>query len=97
MKHTFEAAGQKLTLSIGTYNFPPSIAILVYDQKGELYSDLSTNITSPFQNDRQFYANLGSDIIMEMVDVLIKDGVIEEIGEDFFSGFNTYRLYRYLL
>lgn len=84
---TFDS--KQLVLTKTTYTHDQSLAVAAETQSKELYAVLTVNLDFPvFENSQFFDINLYKG--EELLELLIKEGIVEKTGMELRSGFVNY-------
>lgn len=89
MNKTITFDGERLVLTKMTYTHDQSLAVAAETQSKELYAVLTVNLDFPvFDNSQFFDINLykGKDLL----ELLVKEGIVEKTGMELRSGFVNY-------
>lgn len=89
MIKTINFDGKTLVLTRTTYTHDQSLAVAAETQSKELYAVLTVNLDFPvFDNSQFFDINLykGKDLL----ELLVKEGIVEKTGLELRNGFVTY-------
>lgn len=81
--------GEQLILTKTTYTHNQSLAVVAETQNEELYSILTANLDIPVFSNHQFFdINLRNG--KELLELLIREEIVERTGFELRSGFVTY-------